>query len=145
MKWSIALAASVAVFGVASAGNAFAEPAGAVFPGNEAVRIVAGKRVVEEPPMTPGMLRLIKAGLPLPKPNPSGEVFMVEGRNALMECGAGAITDSGCIGSTLGKEKRRRFWTVKLKGEWMNCTTRAPKRNCDSAKAGMPGSLALEE
>jgi hypothetical protein len=32
--------------------TAFADSAGAAFPGNEAVRIVSGKRVVEAPPLT---------------------------------------------------------------------------------------------
>ena len=39
-----------------------AEPPGPVFPGNEAVRIVNGKRVVEIPPLTATAQRYVKGG-----------------------------------------------------------------------------------
>ena len=39
-----------------------AEPAGPAFPGNEAVRIVNGKRVVETPPLTAATKRFVDGG-----------------------------------------------------------------------------------
>ena len=52
--------------------TAHAEPAGPSFPGNEAVRIVNGKRVVEAPPLTAATQRYIKGGGKLPPPSASG-------------------------------------------------------------------------
>jgi hypothetical protein len=51
MKFRITSAAMGVLLALGCA-TAFADSAGAAFPGNEAVRIVNGKRVVEAPPQT---------------------------------------------------------------------------------------------
>lgn len=118
-----------------------AEPAGAVFPGNEAVKIVNGKRVVELPPLTEGMKRTVKAGSKIPPPGPGGEAYMIEGKDGLLECRAGFVSDTGCLPSSLGTAKRPRFWTVKLKGSWLHCESRAPSRKCEPVAAGIPAFI----
>lgn len=125
--------------------HVFAEPVGAVFPGNEAVRIVNGKRVVEAPPLTKGAQRFLKAGNKLPPPTSSTTVFMVEGPNGLMECSSGALTDSSCAAPSIGKTKHSRFWTVKLNGSWLHCPSRVPSKNCEAAEVGMPGGIGAVE
>ena len=122
-----------------------AEPAGPAFPGNEAVRIVNGKRVVEAPPLTAATQRYIKGGGKLPPPSASGEVFMIEGPVGLMECRSVYLSETGCVPSTLGTTKRSRFWTVKLNGAWSHCESRAPARKCEPASAGVPGGMGTVE
>ena len=122
-----------------------AEPAGPVFPGNEAVRIVGGKRVVEAPPLTAATQRYIKGGGKLPPPSASGEVFMIEGPVGLMECRSVYLSETGCVPSTLGTTKRSRFWTVKLNSVWLHCESRAASRKCEPAGAGVPGSMGTVE
>jgi len=122
-----------------------AEPAGAVFPGNEAVKIVNGKRVVELPPLTDGMKKNIKAGFKMLPPGPGGEVYMIEGKDALMECRGGFFSDTGCRPSSLGTSKLPRFWTVKLNGSWLHCASRAPSRKCEPVAAGTPAGMSTEE
>lgn len=125
--------------------TAYAEPAGAVFPGNEAVRIVNGKRVVEEPPLTAATQRYLKAGLKLSPPHPGAEVYMIEGPASLMDCTSVYYSATGCIPSTLGTTKRPRFWTVKLKGAWLHCESRVPGGKCEPASAGVPGGMSSVE
>ena len=122
-----------------------AEPASPAFPGNEAVRIVNGKRVVEAPPLTAATQRYIKGGGKLPPPSASGEVFMIEGPAGLMECRSVYLSETGCVPSTLGTTKRSRFWTVKLNGAWSHCESRAPARKCEPASAGVPGGMGTVE
>jgi len=122
-----------------------AAPAGPTYQGNEAVRIVDGKRVVDTPPLTAATQRYIKGGGKLPPPSASGEVFMIEGPAALMECRSVYLSDTGCTPSTLGKVRRARFWTVKLNGVWLHCESRAPARKCESAAAGVPGGMGSVE
>jgi len=124
---------------------AHAEPAGPAFPGNEAVRIVNGKRVVEIPPLTAAAKRFVDGGGKTVPPSPGGEVFMIEGPEALMECRGVFLSTTGCIPSTLGKSKRSRFWTVKLKGVWLHCESREPSRKCEPASAGVPGGMGTVE
>jgi hypothetical protein len=124
---------------------AHAEPAGSAFPGNEAVRIVNGKRVVEAPPLTAATQRYIKGGGKLPPPSASGEVFMIEGPAGLMECRSVYLSETGCVPSTLGTTKRSRFWTVKVNGAWTHCESRAPSPKCEPAAAGVPGGMGTVE
>jgi len=124
---------------------AHAEPAGSAFPGNEAVRIVNGKRVVEAPPLTAATQRYIKGGGKLPPPSASGEVFMIEGPAGLMECRSVYLSETGCVPSTLGTTKRSRFWTVKVNGAWAHCESRAPSPKCEPAAAGVPGGMGTVE
>ncbi len=124
---------------------ATAEPDGPAFPGNEAVRIVNGKRVVEAPPLTESTQRYVKGGGKLPPPSASGEVFMIEGPAGLMECRSVYLSETGCVPSTLGTTKRSRFWTVKVHGAWAHCESRAPSPKCESAAAGVPGGMGTVE
>lgn len=124
---------------------AHAQPAGPAFPGNEAVRIVNGKRVVDTPPLTVATQRYIKGGGKLPPPSASGEVFMIEGLAGLMECRSVYLSETGCTSPTLGKTGRSRFWTVKLNGVWLHCESRAPSRTCENAAAGVPGGMGTVE
>ena len=118
-----------------------AEPAGSVFPGNEAVKIVNGKRVVEAPPLTEGTKRNIKGGFKSPPPAPGAEVYMIEGNDRLMECRTIYLSDTGCVASSLGTSKRPRFWTVKLNGVWSHCESRAPSRKCEPVATGVPAAI----
>ena len=122
-----------------------AEPAGPAFPGNEAVRIVNGKRVVEAPPLTAATQRYIKGGGKLPPPSASGEVFMIEGPAELMECRSVYLSETGCVPATLGTTKRSRFWTVKINGAWLHCESRATSPKCELAAAGVPGGMGTVE
>lgn len=124
---------------------AHAEPAGAAFPGNEAVRIVNGKRVVEAPPLTAAAQRYVKGGAKLPPPSATGEVFMIESQQGLMECRGTYLSESGCVPSSLGTTKRPRLWTVKLGGVWQHCDSRATSRKCEPAAAGAPGAMGTVE
>ena len=56
MKHHVTITATALAISIASA-SVFAQTAAAVFPGNEAVRIVSGKRTVEAPPLTKGAQR----------------------------------------------------------------------------------------
>ena len=122
-----------------------AGPAGPAFPGNEAVRIVNGKRVVETPPLTAASQRYVKGGAKLPPPSAAGEVFMIEGPQGLMECRGTYLSETGCVASSLGKTKRPRLWTVKLGGVWQHCGSRASSRKCELAAAGAPGAMGTVE
>ena len=144
MKLQPTTAAIGLLFALACAA-AHAEPAGPAFPGNEAVRIVNGKRVVETPPLTAATQRYIKGGGKLPPPSASGEVFMIEGPAGLMECRSVYLSDTGCVPSTLGTTKRSRFWTVKINGAWSHCESRAPSPKCEAAAAGVPGGMGTVE
>ena len=138
------IAAIGLLFAVAAA-TAKAEPTGPAFPGNEAVRIVNGKRVVEAPPLTAAAQRFVDGGGKTAPPAPGSEVFMIEGPEALMECRGVFLSSTGCTPSTLGKSKRSRFWTVKLKGVWLHCESREPSRKCEPATAGVPGGMGTVE
>ena len=124
---------------------AHAEPSGPAFPGNEAVRIVNGKRVVEAPPLTAASQRYVKGGAKLPPPSAAGEVFMIEGPQGLLECRGTYLSESGCVPSSLGKTKRPRLWTVKLGGVWQHCDSRAASHKCEPAAAGAPGAMGTVE
>ena len=137
--------AAIGVLLALAAATTYAEPAGPAFPGNEAVRIVNGKRVVEAPPLTAATQRYIKGGGKLPPPSASGEVFMIEGPVGLMECRSVYLSETGCVPSTLGTTKRSRFWTVKLNGAWSHCESSAPARKCEPASAGVPGGMGTVE
>jgi len=125
--------------------SAQSEPAGPAFPGNEAVRMVNGKRVVEAPPLTAATQRYIKGGGKLPPPSATGEVFMIEAPQALMECRSVYLSETGCVPSTLGKTKRSRFWTVKIDGVWSHCESRGRSPKCEPAAAGVPGGMGTVE
>ena len=144
MKLQSPIAAIGLLLAVATA-TVQAEPAGPAFPGNEAVRIVGGKRVVEAPPLTAATQRYIKGGGKLPPPSASGEVFMIEGPVGLMECRSVYLSETGCVPSTLGTTKRSRFWTVKLNSVWLHCESRAASRKCEPAGAGVPGGMGTVE
>lgn len=144
MKLQPTTAAIGLLFALACA-TAHAEPAGPAFPGNEAVRIVNGKRVVETPPLTTAAKRFVDGGGKTAPPAPGGEVFMIEGSDGLMECRGVFLSSTGCVPSTLGTNKRPRFWTVKVKGTWLHCESRAPSRKCEPASAGVPGGMSTVE
>jgi hypothetical protein len=144
MKFQHTTAAVGLLFALACA-TAPAAPAGPAFPGNEAVRIVDGKRVVEAPPLTAASQRYVKGGAKLPPPSASGEVFMIEGQQGLMECRGTYLSETGCIPSSLGTTKRPRLWTVKLGGVWQHCDSLAASRKCEPAAAGAPGAMGTLE
>lgn len=137
--------AAIALLVALTCAAAHAGPAGPAFPGNEAVRIVNGKRVVEAPPLTAATQRYIKGGGKLPPPSASGEVFMIEGPAGLMDCRSVYLSETGCIPSTLGTTKRSRFWTVKINGAWSHCESRTPSPKCENAAAGVPGGMGTVE
>ena len=122
-----------------------AEPASPAFPGNEAVRIVNGKKVVEAPPLTAASQRYVKGGAKLPPPSAAGEVFMIEAQQGLMECRGTYLSDSGCVPSSLGTKKRPRLWTVKLGGVWLHCDSRTQSRKCEPVAAGAPAAMGTVE
>jgi hypothetical protein len=144
MKFRINSAAMGVLLALGCA-TAFADSAGAAFPGNEAVRIVNGKRVVEGPPLTAASQRYVKGGAKLPPPSASGEVFMIEGQQGLMECRGTYLSETGCIPSSLGTTKRPRLWTVKLSGVWLHCDSRVQSHKCEPAAAGAPGAMGTVE
>ena len=137
--------AAIGVLFAFAATTTQAQTSGAAFPGNEAVQIVNGKRVVEAPPLTATAQRYVKGGGKLPPPAAAGEVFMIESPEGLVECSGTYLSGTGCVPSTLGKTKRPRFWTVKLNGAWLNCDSRAASRKCEPASAGMPGGMGTVE
>lgn len=137
--------AAIGVLLVLAAATAYAQPAGSAFPGNEAVRIVNGRRVVEVPPLTAETQRYLKSGFKLSPPRPGSEVYMIEGPDELMDCTSIYFSKTGCIPSSLGMSKRSRFWTVKLNGVWMHCESRAPSRKCEPVAAGVPGGMGTVE
>ena len=144
MKLQTPIAAIGLLLAVATT-TAQAEPTGPAFPGNEAVRIVGGKRVVEAPPLTAAAQRYVKGGAKLPPPSATGEVFMIEAPQGLMECRGTYLSDTGCVPSSLGTTKRPRLWTVKLAGAWVHCDSRAQSRKCEPASAGAPGAMGTVE
>ena len=125
--------------------TAQAEPTGPAFLGNEAVRIVNGKRVVEAPPLTAAARRFVDGGGKTAPPAPGSEVFMIESAEGLMECRGVFLSSTGCLPSSLGTSKRSRFWTVKVNGTWLHCESRAPSRKCEPASAGVPGGMGTVE
>ena len=137
--------AAVGVLLALAAATTYAEPAGPAFPGNEAVRIVSGKRVVETPPLTAASQRYVKGGAKLPPPSAAGEVFMIEAQQGLMDCRGTYLSESGCVPSSLGTTKRPRLWTVKLGGVWLHCDSRAQSRKCEPAAARAPGAMGTVE
>ena len=144
MKLQTPIAAIGLLLAIATA-TVQAEPAGPAFPGSEAVRIVNGKRVVEAPPLTAAARRFVDGGGKTAPPAPGSEVFMIEGPEGLVECRGVFLSRTGCIPSTLGTAKRSRFWTVKVKGVWLHCESRAPSRKCEPASAGVPGGMGTVE
>ena len=144
MKLQSHIAAIGLLLAVATA-TVQAEPAGPAFPGNEAVRIVDGKRVVEAPPLTAAAQRYVKGGAKLPPPSATGEVFMIEAPQGLVECRGTYLSDTGCVPSSLGKTKRPRLWTAKLAGAWVHCDSRAQSRKCEPASVGAPGAMGTVE
>ena len=144
MKLQPTTAAIGLLFALACAAS-HAEPAGPAFPGNEAVRLVSGKTVVEAPPLTAASQRYVKGGAKLPPPSATGEVFMIESQQGLMECRGTYLSESGCVPSSLGTTKRPRLWTVKLGGVWQHCDSRAASRKCEPAAAGAPATMGAVE
>ena len=144
MKLHLTTAAIGALFALVCV-TAQAEPTGPAFPGNEAVRLVSGKTVVEAPPLTAASQRYVKGGAKLPPPSATGEVFMIESQQGLMECRGTYLSESGCVPSSLGTTKRPRLWTVKLGGVWQHCDSRATSRKCEPAAAGAPGAMGTVE
>ena len=144
MKLHLTTAAIGALFALVCV-TAQAEPTGPAFPGNEAVRLVSGKTVVEAPPLTAASQRYVKGGAKLPPPSATGEVFMIESQQGLMECRGTYLSESGCVPSSLGTTKRPRLWTVKLGGVWQHCDSRAASRKCEPAAAGAPGAMGTVE
>ena len=137
--------AAIGVLFALAAASTCATPAGPAFPGNEAVRIVNGKRVVEAPPLTAAAQRYVKGGARLPPPSATGEVFMIEAPQGLVECRGTYLSDTGCIPSSLGITKRPRLWTVKLAGVWVHCDSRTQMHKCEPASAGAPGAMGTVE
>ena len=108
MKLQPTTAAIGALFALACV-TTQAAPTDPGFPGNEAVRIVNGKRVAEVPPLTAETQRYLKSGFKLAPPRPGAEVYMIEGPDQLMDCTSIYFSKTGCIPSSLGVSKRSRF------------------------------------
>ena len=96
-------------------------------------------------PLTAAAQRYVKGGAKLPPPSATGEVFMIEAPQGLVECRGTYLSDTGCVPSSLGKTKRPRLWTVKLAGAWVHCDSRAQSRKCEPASAGAPGAMGTVE
>ena len=137
--------AAVGLFFALVGVSTHAESTRPAFPGNEAVRLVSGKTVVEAPPLTAASKRYVKGGAKLPPPSATGEVFMIESQQGLLECRGSYLSESGCVPSSLGTTKRPRLWTVKLGGVWQHCDSRAASRKCEPAAAGAPGAMGAVE
>lgn len=109
---------------------------GPAFPGNEALRIVNGKRVAELPPLSAGQAATAKSyaktgtkGVP-PKDQEVGVVYMIETNDGLIECRNLITTIGECRPSSLGRDVKNRLWPVKLSGKWQTCDSRAANRKC---------------
>lgn len=138
-------AATIGMLLTLGATTSSAQPSGPAFPGNEAVRITDGKRVVEAPPLTPTAQRYVDGGGKLPPPSASGEVYMIESTQGLVECRGTYLSNTACIPATIGKVKRPRFWTVKLNGVWSHCDSRGASRKCEPASAGVSSGMGTVE
>jgi hypothetical protein len=135
--------AAIGVLLALAAATTHAQPAGPAFPGNEAVRIVNGKRVVEALPLSVGQRLLVKSGSKGVPPSPGGEVYMIEAPQGLMECRNSYLSPNGCLPSSLGTTKRPRLWVVKLAGVWVYCDSRAQSRKCEPRVLDGPPSAML--
>lgn len=134
---------------VLSASFAAAKPAAATpdtaFPGNEAVRILDGRRAVELPPLTDTARRYVKSGGAHRPPLGNSEVYMIEASAGLMECSVPYFHPSACAPSTLGAVKRPRFWTVRISGAWLHCPSRESSAKCSPVSAGVPAQMSTVE
>lgn len=98
--------------------------AGATAPYNEAVRVVAGKRIVELPPANAVDARFGNTQDP-PSKNPTAhyhDIFEVETLSGLMDCTTQSFQAHACEPTTFGTaDKQRRYWVVKMRGRWFEC------------------------
>ena len=135
MKSRLATTALVVAATVFAHANIASAQQATGFPGNEAVRIVAGKRVVEVPP-TYGT----QSGKPADYSPPThvggkgGPVIMIEGPEGLMACSDYILIKTACIPSDIGSVQRYRVWVVKLKAEWQQCNSRVAPMVCKPLK-----------
>lgn len=90
---------------------------GPTAPYNEAVRVVAGKRVVDLPPPL--------GAYPNVKPPPIGPQakpqFLIEHQRGLMQCTSSMYFEPSCEPSDYGRVQQRRTWIVKRAGVWQGC------------------------
>lgn len=110
----------------------FAADSGATAPYNEAVRIINGKRVVEVAPFPPHMQGAVTSfKRPDEHPVLTPIVNEVETPDGLKDCAHTPwYHPKACSPSTFGKEKRARFWTVKMRGQWFSCIGQAKPIEC---------------
>lgn len=109
---------------------------GATAPYNEAVRIVAGRRVVELPPPL--------GAYPAVKPPPIGPhakpQYLIEHERGLMQCTSSMYHEPSCERSDYGRVKQRRTWVVKRGGVWQGCVgVPAPTECRDLVRKLKPG------
>jgi len=132
MKSKFAVPALVLAAAIIRFANIATAQSATGFPGNEAVRIVAGKRVVEVPP-TPRSSSKPKPEdyrPPTHRGNNGPEVVMIEGPDGLMACSDHVLIETACIPSDIGTVKRPRIWLVKLSGKWQRCNSRVAPIEC---------------
>lgn len=103
------------------------DQAGPVVRYNEAVRLVAGKRVVELPPGNPHYPNL--------KPSPIGKAgsslrYMIETQAGLVQCTSTQWTAESCEPSDHGTKRRARTWVVKVQGAWKGCIGLDAPKEC---------------
>lgn len=136
---------ALAIFAVFAPAKAVSASGSSGFPGNEAVRVVNGQRVVELPPLTAKAKAFVHAGGKFPPPSGNSEVYMIEAPDALVECSLPYFAPASCAASSLGTVQRFRFWTVKLRGAWVHCASRKEPRKCFPASSGVPTVMAVVE
>lgn len=95
---------------------------------NEAVRIVAGKRVVQLAPrhQNPNRNRdVTKPGSPF-----GGDAhFMIEAPEGLVQCTVPFYDPAGCEPSNYGTLRKLRTWIVLRNGQWEGCVgLKTPER-----------------
>ncbi len=125
----IASIAACAVFGLTSTGLLAAY--GPTAPYNEAVKIVAGKRVVDVAPF-PAHMKSAVQNFKKPEDFPyEVSVRSIETPQGLMDCvGTLWFHPKACSPSTFGKALRDRTWVVKMKGQWFACGSFTSVKTC---------------
>lgn len=105
---------------------------------NEAVRVVAGKRVVQLPPLNPYNPKQYVA--PASSYVMRVQAFMIETQDGLVQCTVPFFAKEGCEPSTFGQLKRSRTWIVLREREWQACIGIDKPKKCRAIypKPGSP-------
>lgn len=108
-------------------------------PGNEAVRVTAGRRTVTLPavPARRPPLRRADAG------SHAGAWRMVETASGLMECTEPWARDGSCRPSTYGAQRLFRVWVVLHRGTWLQCQFPDLGSRCAPLRARPPANMPV--